>query len=74
MPKHENKICPRCGTLFECKLGSITVCQCRDIEMSELLEFLIQSRYDDCLCIQCLRKLKDEFTATRMKNTLSPSE
>ena len=61
MPKHEKKSCPRCHTEFECKTGSILLCQCSQIEMSaEQLEYS-NSQYDDCLCLSCLKELRTEY-------------
>ena len=61
MPKHEKKQCPRCSTEFECKTGSILLCQCSKIEMTaEQLEYS-NSQYDDCLCLSCLNELRTEF-------------
>jgi len=61
MPKHEKKQCPRCSTEFECKTGSILLCQCSKIEMTaEQLEYS-NSQYDDCLCLSCLKELRTEF-------------
>ena len=61
MPEHEKKQCPRCHAGFECKTGSILLCQCSKIEMSvEQLEYS-SSRYDDCLCLSCLNELRTEY-------------
>ncbi|MDO5615319.1 MAG: cysteine-rich CWC family protein [Cruoricaptor ignavus] len=61
MPKHEQKYCPKCNATFECKVGSILLCQCSEIKLSnEELEF-IQEKYDDCLCANCMKKLKAEY-------------
>jgi len=61
MPKHEKKQCPRCSAEFECKTGSILLCQCSKIEMTaEQLEYS-NSQYDDCLCLSCLNELRTEF-------------
>ena len=61
MPQHEKKQCPRCQQSFECKSGSILLCQCSKIEMSsEQLEYS-NSQYDDCLCLSCLKELQAEF-------------
>jgi len=61
MPKHEKKQCPRCAAEFECKTGSILLCQCSKIEMTaEQLEYS-NSQYDDCLCLSCLKELRTEF-------------
>ena len=63
MPQHEKKQCPRCSAGFECKTGSILLCQCSEIEMTaEQLEYS-NSKYDDCLCLSCLKDLQTEFNA-----------
>jgi hypothetical protein len=68
MPKHEKKQCPRCLAEFECKTGSILLCQCSKIEMTaEQLEYS-NTQFEDCLCLACLKDLQTEF------NTLSSSE
>lgn len=56
--KHEIKSCPRCGNKFECKIGNITQCQCFEIKLSKNELVFIKELYEDCLCINCLRKLK----------------
>ena len=61
MPNHEKKQCPRCSAEFECKTGSILLCQCSKIEMTaEQLEYS-NTQYDDCLCLSCLKDLRTEF-------------
>jgi len=75
MPKHEKKQCPRCSTEFECKTGSILLCQCSKIEMTaEQLEYS-NSQYDGCLCLSCLNELRTEFNLLshnkNIKNYLS---
>jgi len=63
MPEHEKKQCPRCSAEFECKTGSILLCQCSKIEMTaEQLEYS-STQYDDCLCLFCLKELRTEFNA-----------
>ncbi len=63
MPEHEKKQCPRCSAEFECKTGSILLCQCSKIEMTaEQLEYS-STQYDDCLCLSCLKELRTEFNA-----------
>ena len=74
MPKHEKKQCPRCNGGFECKSGSILLCQCSKIEMTtEQLEYC-NTQYDDCLCLACLQALCAEFDmlskAEKIKNSL----
>ena len=61
MPQHEKKQCPRCKGNFECKSGSILLCQCSNLELSiEQIEYT-QSKYNDCLCLSCLKELRAEF-------------
>ncbi len=61
MPNHEKKSCPRCQREFECKTGSILLCQCSQIEMTaEQLEYS-HSQYTDCLCLACLKELRVEY-------------
>ena len=63
MPKHEKKQCPRCESEFECKTGTILLCQCSKIEMSvEQLEYT-STKYNDCLCLSCLKDLQAEYNA-----------
>lgn len=62
MCKHEEKICPRCNKGFECKTGDILKCQCYGIELSEAEESFIKSTYNDCLCGDCLRQLKQRYS------------
>ena len=61
MCKHENKYCPRCNSLFECKPGSITQCQCFGVIFSAEEKQQIGDNYTDCLCHTCLLELKNEF-------------
>lgn len=57
MPNHEDKICPACGNVFECKLGSITICHCFSVQLSKAENQYLQERYKDCLCNECLQKI-----------------
>jgi len=60
-PKHETKNCPRCKTEFECKTGSVLLCQCQTIMLSDEQLNYINALYDDCLCIACLNALRAEY-------------
>ncbi|MFO8024918.1 cysteine-rich CWC family protein [Thiohalophilus sp.] len=61
MPKHETKECARCNTHFECKSGSIMLCQCQTVVLStEQLEY-INEQYEDCLCSRCLLAVRGEY-------------
>ncbi|MDZ4794061.1 MAG: cysteine-rich CWC family protein [Bacteroidota bacterium] len=61
MCKHETKNCPRCNTVFECKSGTITQCQCYGIPLTNELKVYIEGRYTDCLCRDCLIYLQLEL-------------
>ena len=61
MPGHEEKTCPRCQRVFECKSGSILLCQCQTVLLSpEQLEY-IAGKYQDCLCSNCLLEIRSEY-------------
>jgi hypothetical protein len=59
--KHEIKSCPRCGSTFECKPGNITQCQCYAVAITKDEAAFIKEIYDDCLCANCLIKMKQIF-------------
>lgn len=59
--KHESKHCPRCGVEFECKTGSILLCQCQTLYLSTEQLAYISEQYDECLCVRCLQALRREF-------------
>jgi hypothetical protein len=61
MPMHEEKLCPRCQRTFECKSGSILLCQCQTVLLTpEQLEY-IAANYEDCLCSKCLLAVRSEY-------------
>jgi len=68
MANHENKNCPRCNSSFQCKAGSITECQCNQIKLSNEERIYIESLYTDCLCINCLSILQQQYLMLRKKN------
>lgn len=61
MCKHEQTFCPRCNGGFECKAGSISLCQCTTVTLTVEERSFIAAKYTDCLCANCLRDLKNEF-------------
>jgi hypothetical protein len=67
MCQHETKNCPRCKTVFECKPGNITQCQCYGIELTAELKAYIEQRYSDCLCKSCLQYLQQELNLFKEK-------
>ena len=62
MCKHEQKNCPRCNALFECKTGDITHCQCSSIQLNEAESTFIASHFTDCLCSACMKTMKSEYS------------
>ena len=61
MCKHEEKYCPRCKITFECKAGSIVQCQCSNIQLTVEERCFIELKHEDCLCIDCLKILQQEY-------------
>lgn len=61
MPDHEQKNCPRCNHPFECKVGDVVHCHCNNLHLSIEERSFIESRYQDCLCHQCLKDLKNKY-------------
>lgn len=60
MCEHEKKYCPRCQGGFECKVGSIQLCQCATVRLSQEERDFISTQYADCLCAACLKEMKAE--------------
>jgi cysteine-rich CWC protein len=67
MCKHEEKNCPRCNKIFECKAGNINDCQCSNINLSVEEQSFIETKYQDCLCIDCLKDLKNKYVLFKEK-------
>lgn len=63
---HENKYCERCGNVFECKVGSIGICQCSIIVLTLEEQSFIDSKYSDCLCIECLHEMKKKYSISTL--------
>jgi len=64
MCKHEDKHCPRCNNVFECKAGSIMLCQSSTIQLSVEERVYVESKFEDCLCINCLGTLQKEYAVS----------
>ncbi len=67
MANHENKNCPRCNALFECKVGNVLECQCSQIKLNYEERVYVESLYTDCLCINCLHTLQQQYLMLRKK-------
>jgi len=57
MPHHEEVTCPRCKDVFECKMGSITLCHCSNVTLNEAQREYIAFHWNECLCNHCLRDI-----------------
>lgn len=61
------KVCPRCGTTFECRHDDIVHCHCATAHLSPYQRACVGRRYSDCLCHDCLvyvRQLTPEHADT----------
>lgn len=70
MIKHEEKYCPRCNALFECKVGSISLCQCTAVVLTEEERYYMQQKYNDCLCASCMQEVKTEFQNEKLQQKM----
>lgn len=61
MQEHEKKQCPRCSAEFVCKTGSVLLCQCSQVELTEKQLEYCKTQYHDCLCLHCLKELRSEY-------------
>lgn len=69
MLRHEDKYCPRCGNLFECKVGDIANCQCNSIKIPEATrDFILTTSYNDCLCCKCMAEI-DQMVQFKLQHS-----
>jgi hypothetical protein len=59
--KHEHIACPRCQRPFECRVGSINLCQCKTLTLTDDQQDYVSSLYQGCLCADCLLALRTEY-------------
>ena len=71
MCKHEEKNCPNCNAVFECKVGDVANCQCFGVNFSEEERSFIASRYSDCLCVSCMVRLKSVYSVAKRERELA---
>ena len=72
MCRHEDVICPRCGSGFECKAGSIHLCQCADVNLDDVRLEYIRLHYEGCLCRRCLEQIR--VIPAQHLNNLQPAD
>lgn len=53
--------CPRCGKPFICHEEDPEHCQCAQITLNDEDRTKLKQLYTDCLCIDCLRALKETW-------------
>lgn len=63
MEKHEEKLCPKCGIKFTCKMGDVINCQCNTVTMSEASKLFLSKTNFDCLCKDCLTKMNNDINS-----------
>jgi len=69
--KHETKSCPRCEASFECKSGSILLCQCQTVILNaDQIEYM-NMHYEDCLCARCLLEVRTECNCMQHTDKLN---
>ena len=61
MPQHEVTQCALCNSRFECKMGTITQCQCFEVEVSRQTRQFLEQTDLDCLCKNCLSLLNQKI-------------
>ncbi|MFV0469963.1 MAG: cysteine-rich CWC family protein [Dysgonomonas sp.] len=55
------KICPHCGKIFECRHDNIIRCHCVNIYLTPEMKSFIAENYQSCLCLNCLKDIKESF-------------
>lgn len=53
------KTCPKCGRTFECHHSS--ECWCSRYMLYENAREFLRTRYEDCLCEECLKVIIEEY-------------
>lgn len=70
MIKHEKKYCPKCNSVFECKVGSILLCQCTTVKLNEKERDYMKEKFDDCLCADCMKEVRAEYHNNKLKSRI----
>lgn len=55
------KVCFNCKKIFECKADDIENCLCNTIQLNTNAIDFIKNKFDDCLCVACLKELAKKF-------------
>jgi hypothetical protein len=57
---HETKVCGRCQSPFECKVGNISQCHCSGVRLTDEERAYLSAHYTGCLCAPCLQAARKE--------------
>lgn len=49
--------CPNCKQKFDCQADDIENCLCNSIQLNNDAVELIKNKFDDCLCVECLKEI-----------------
>ncbi|HLK97946.1 MAG TPA: cysteine-rich CWC family protein [Hymenobacter sp.] len=64
--KHATNACPRCGSLFTCRVNSVLKCDCLGLNLSPATLGHIREYTEStfgaytCLCVACLGELQEK--------------
>ena len=72
MQKHEILQCPRCNNELECKVGSISICHCSEVNLTEQQKSYITENWDSCLCHACLLSVSQLFDSKKSTRVKAP--
>lgn len=55
------KICPRCATVFVCRVDNIRLCNCGKIILNDGVREYIKQHWGKCLCFDCLTNINQNI-------------
>ena len=58
-------VCKSCAATFHCNSKNIEQCDCFNIQLTKQELEYISTKYSNCICNDCLLKLKDEYTVSK---------
>lgn len=60
MQDNEIVSCPKCRAEFECKVGTLALCHCSQLPLSQEQQKYIAERWQGCLCHNCLLEIQSQ--------------
>ncbi len=67
MPLHKIKNCPHYSQVIPCRMGDIGHCDSTRIHLSLEEKAFVEDRYHNCLCLNCLKDLKNKYVLFKEK-------